>query len=218
MIVNIPIVPRDSLTHLALNMARISQAEHRVDEIVTCNEHKGPELMAFFNKAYIDATDYSNKLAAEIIRAQKLADKRKSVVILDEVPRILKEKGLVPEGSSRISGTVSQQEAILTQDPQYQEAVDLVDCLEHYKDLMDRKMDTIEKAYLGVRKILGGDRMQYVQRNVSSGAPGQEEVEVHSYVNTSIAKPTPYVLLQYERGVGPYPVSTPKPTGPRSSF
>jgi hypothetical protein len=209
---DIPIVPKDGTSVLSFNMDRIYQAERRNDEIAIANEHKAPELMAFFNRAYIDATDYSNALAAEVMRAKKLAERRKSSVILDEVPRILREKGLVPEGSSKISGTVLQQEAILTQDVEYQAAVDLVDGLNHYKDLMDRKMKTIENMYLGVRKMIGGDRMQWVGRGTSAGAPVLED-ETSKSVREHAAAWAPK-----GESASPLPPLPPQPRTLRSSF
>lgn len=215
MIVQIPIVPKDGATHLGMNMARIYQAERRVEEIAITNEHKGPELMAFFNQAYMDATDFSNRLATELVRAQKVADTRKAKVVLDEVPRILREKGLSSEKSARVSGTVAQQEAILTQDTEYQAAVDMVDCIAGYKDLMDRKMKTIEMAYLGVRKIIGGDRMQWTGRNISSGSPVVEDVDTHSWSENRTSKQLPHTTqaTTFLTPSGPQ-----KPTGLRASF
>lgn len=207
MIVTLPIVPKDGCTELALNMARIYQAEHRVDEIAITNEHKAPELMAFFNRAYIDATDFANRLETEILRAQKVAEVRKAKVILDEVPRILKEKGLVAEGSARVGGTLVQQESILAQDDEYQAAVDRVNELSAFKDLMDRKMKVIEMAYLGVRKIIGGDRMQWMPNKSLNHGSGQTE-DVQHYRSSGLVVPNP----------SPLGVQTEQPRGPRSFF
>lgn len=212
--IKVPIVPKDGASFMEFTMDRIYLAERRVDEIAIANEHKAPELMAFFNRAYIDATDYSNALAAEIVRAQKMAERRKSTVILDEVPKVLKARGLVAEGSSKVSGTVLQQEAVLTQDVEYQAAVDLVDGLEHYKDLMDRKMKVLEMGYLGVRKVIGGDRMQWLPRNTSAGAEVPEGVEVHTWSSSQVPPVTPYVTPATTL----MPSDPPQPSGLRSSF
>jgi hypothetical protein len=213
--IEIPIVPKNGVSVLAFDMARIYQAERRNDEIGSANEHKAPELMAFFNRAYIDATDYSNALAAEILRAQKVAERRKSTVILDEVPRVLREKGLVPAGSAKVSGTILQQEAILTQDAEYQAAIDLVDGLKHYKDLMDRKMKTIENMYLGVRKLIGGDRLQWMPRTPHSGTPASEGIEEHSWSENTVLTPSPYVVPV---AANLLPADPPQPRGLRASF
>ena len=52
----IPIVPSNSNATLALNMGRIVQAEQRGEEISMVTPAKAPELLATFNRAYLDRT------------------------------------------------------------------------------------------------------------------------------------------------------------------
>lgn len=166
----IPIVPNtNGETRLVLDMRVVYEAERRNDDISITNEHKAPELMAFFNKAYAAAGNYLNRINMEIVRAQKVANVRRAVVVLDEVPKILIAKGLAT--GSRPSGTDALREAILDLDEKYQNALDLVDQLRAYSAIMKTKLEHIQQSYLGVRKIIGGDRLHYMSnQNLSAGA------------------------------------------------
>lgn len=147
--------PTVSGSPLPLAFARIYKAESRIEEVAVVNAHKAPELLACFNMAFLELKEHLVKLQLLKVDALKAANKRRSVVILDEVPRILREKGI--SSSRSPGGSEDQRQAILDQDEEYLKAKDRVDLLEAMEELLEGKVEGMEWAFTSVKKVLGND-------------------------------------------------------------
>jgi hypothetical protein len=148
------IVPMGAKTVL-LAMDPIYDAERRVQEVATVNSHKAPELLSVFNTAYFTLNDHLTKLDLALVEARKAANLRRSVVILDLVPQILKQKGLSSARSP--GGSEDQRKAILDADEPYLVLMDTVAQLEAMHELLDGKRKGFEWAFTSVKKIIGGE-------------------------------------------------------------
>lgn len=155
---------------VAIPIRTIYDAESRIPEVATANAHKAPELLATFNTAYLDIKDVVLKLRYLLIEAEKAANRRRAIVLLDEVPKILASKGISNARSP--GGSEDQRNAILDLDDEYIALMDKVHLMEALLELMDGKLTAVEWAFTSVKKILGQDngwRDLNQNRNLSAG-------------------------------------------------
>ncbi len=138
---------------IQLEMTDILYAEGRIDEIAIVNTQKAPELMSCFVKAYTRCTEYLTNISAEAVKARNAVDFRRAEIILEEVPRILKEKGLLTGKTT--GGNEDQRNAVMAMDKKYIELRDQLERIEMYVELFKGKQKSIEMQYMAVRKILG---------------------------------------------------------------
>lgn len=154
---NVIRVPRalDGLDHLTLDMTDLRQAEGRLGEVAFTNAARAPELLATFNKAWLDASRYLNLLEYE----QDIADRRvaeiRAIVIIDKLPALLAEKGLATSRSPLGSEDIRQ--AFLDRDPDYKRMQELIVVLRSYVSLLATLKKGFENGYNSVKKLLGND-------------------------------------------------------------
>jgi len=147
------IVPRGDpgLAPLRLDMELVHYAESRIPEVAFVNAFKAPELLAVFNKAYLDLTKIVASLEVEMGAAELQANMRRSEVVLDVAPEVLSKRGLKTSEDLRT--------AVVDSDVKYIEYTRRLQTITAYRELMRGKMKSLEWAYNSVKKILG-DRPQ----------------------------------------------------------
>jgi hypothetical protein len=138
-----------------LPMRKIYDTESRIQEVATVNAHKAPELLATFNMCYLDIKNYVTRLHLCLADAEKAKNLRRSIVVLDIVPQVLRDKGVANARSP--GGSEDQREAVLAQDVEYIKCVDRINMIEAIIELLKGKEEGIEWAYTSVKKILGGE-------------------------------------------------------------
>lgn len=149
----VPVAPQGISN--VLDMTRVYEAETRIREVATVNSHKAPELLAFFNQAWLDLDEHCKRLSLCLYEAEKVSKGIRARILLDEVPEILAKKGLAT--SKNPSGSADQREAVLDASAEYQKALDdqqLVKCM---LELLKGKQEAVEMAYTSIKKILGGE-------------------------------------------------------------
>lgn len=162
------ICPRPrGLEPIQINLVKIKEKEARLDEIAFVNLTTAPELLCTFNKVYMELSEYISILEYEKNRAERDAQSRRSVVMLDEMPRLLKEKGLATDRSP--SGSSDTREAILDQDRQYQAALEIVEQINAVSRLLKDKRDGFVMAYNAVKRIL--EKTSLGMSRTINGAP-----------------------------------------------
>lgn len=162
------VIPKgDRLGTIDIKMSVIYLAEQRSDEIAIVNQHRAPELIALFARAYSIATENISIISSEVTSAKNAANKRRAVVILDVVPGYLKDKGLSNARSP--GGSEDQRNAVLELDEEYITLRDTMQQLEAYLELMKGKQKHLEYLYMAVRKIIG-DSMT-LRNNIGSNFP-----------------------------------------------
>ena len=153
-----PVVGRDPEV---LDLAIVYQTEQRVAEIAFVTPLKAPELLARFNEAYLYVHKHITLMEYELVRAKTAAGKIKAVILLDKVPQILEAKGL--------SSSADVRNAILAQDDEYQEAMDMAQKLECIIQLLKGKMEGFEWAFTSVKKIISEGTYNMLNPHRGSG-------------------------------------------------
>lgn len=143
----IPIVRRGEITDETIQLDSIFQAEARAEEIQAVTPQKAPELLVTFNKAYLDLTEMVAKLKYEQARAEDEMNKVRARILVDEMPSLLKAKGLANSADTR--------QALIDLDTNYQVAKDRVDMIEATVEYLKGKVKFMENAYTSVKKIIG---------------------------------------------------------------
>lgn len=148
------VVPRgapDSGT-LELNLGEVRRLEARQIEVASVSKMKAPELMHALTRGYLAlATELIPKVTYERTQAEVAVEERRAVVMLDEAPRILREKKLTKE--SNPSGTADQRENVLALDAEYKKASNTVAMLKAVETLLKGKMHGFEMHYQTVKKV-----------------------------------------------------------------
>lgn len=147
--------PRANGSFVLIPMLRINTLMSRCQDVATVNTHKAPELLATLNTAWLEIKTAIATLELLMVEAQRVANQRMSVVILDEAPKILLAKGLVT--SRTPSGSADQREAILAADTEYDVATNRVALLKAMIQIMKDKQENVENAYNSTKKVLGAN-------------------------------------------------------------
>lgn len=161
MTTKITVPSSDINRNMDLNMSEITYAEGRLDEIATVNTHKAPELMSCFVKAYTWCVEHVTNLTAESVKAETAANFRKAEIILEEVPRVLKEKGITGKSNE------DYRNAVIAMDKAHIALRERFNHIEMYRELFKGKLKSIELAYMAVRKIYGSG-MDFRNPNLGS--------------------------------------------------
>jgi len=155
-----------------IDLLKVYETEGRIQEVAFVTPAKAPELLARFNESYLYLHKHISLLEYELIRSTREANKLKAVILLDNVPKILEQKGLV-SGKSK-SGSEDLRNAILDQDEKYQDALDETQKIKCIIELLKGKMKGVEMAFTSVKKILGESAFNMLSRNPGSGTGNAE--------------------------------------------
>jgi hypothetical protein len=155
-----------------MDLTSIYDAQRRLPEIANTNEHTSPNLLAVFNKAYLDAGAMHKRLHLILVDAAQVANKRKGRVILELAPAKLQELGLV--NSKNKAGSADLRQAVLDMDDEYLTAMRHVAEIEAMVSFMSEKKRGFEMAYGSVKAIVGGGDNKPFKRNpnLSTGLTG----------------------------------------------
>jgi hypothetical protein len=137
---------------MELDLSEVNKLESRKGETASVTKTKAPELMHAMERGYsLIAARLLPQVQWELTKAKEAADQRKAVVMLDEAPRILKEKGL--STSRNPAGSADQRENILALDTEYQKLRNTVDMLDAVYELLKGKMRGFEMSYQSVKRV-----------------------------------------------------------------
>lgn len=155
----------------------ILRLDARKVEIPTVTRATGAELMRAMELGYSTAGKLLAAVTLETARMEEALARRAAVVVIDEVPRILKEKGLATARTP--NGSEDQRSRILTLDKEHSELKDCVAQLEAIKALLKIDLQAFAMAFSAIKKtvetqFLGGalsagqsDSSQYISRGAS---------------------------------------------------
>jgi hypothetical protein len=173
----------EGLGSLEFDMTLPFVAERRIPEIALVTPMKAPELLALFNEAYLCVGRYYAELELELDRAYTRAEKRKAIIILDEVPAYVQQKGLASARSPM--GSEDIRSACVARDDKYFNIQDKISNIKATRELMAIKMKGIEMAYNSVKKILG-ERQFGITNPLNGTIP--EHADVGDQVEESTGK------------------------------
>ena len=128
------------------SLTNIREAESRIHEIAVVNRTKAPELLACFNVAFLNLSNYTATLKAEQILAKRRLREVSAMVILDRAPQILLDRGLPQSKDLR--------EAVMMKDLEYLSALDQTNMIEATLEFLEGKKEAITMAYTAVKRLL----------------------------------------------------------------
>lgn len=134
-----------------VEMGEVQRLEDRKNEVAFVTKETAPELLETFNNGYCIVTKLMAQVAYEYTKAMEYANRRKSIVILDEAPRILQEKNLTTSRSP--GGSEDLRNAVLNMDEEYLKHQDRANQLEAIYDYLKSKAKGFEMAYQAAKKI-----------------------------------------------------------------
>lgn len=134
-----------------IEIVDLYRLEARQNEIASVNKVTAPELMQAFINGYGIASRALIQLQYELAVANKHIEERKAILILDVVPQVLKEKGLVRP--SNPAGSEDLRKSVMIQDKEYRELKDRVDMIETAVEFLKVKAKGFEMAYQSVKKV-----------------------------------------------------------------
>jgi len=146
LIVKIPTLPGRT-DGLEVDLTHVYEVLGRISEVGSLSPMKAPELMSTFNKAYLVLGKYLNVVRLEEINAVAALNKRKSILVLDEIPTKLKEKHL--------KDTKSNIDAMMETDSDYVQIKDVVEQLAALQELLKHHLKSLEMGYTGAKKQIG---------------------------------------------------------------
>lgn len=159
---------------IIIDMGAIAKLESRIQEVQFATPLKAPELLAVFNDAWLTLQKHVIHLEGERLAADRVSRARRSVVVLDEAPKVLKDKGLLRTGNP--GGSEDMRQAVLDGDEDYQNKLQLVYEITCVIDLFKAKAKAFEMAYHSVKKIVDLDRYIYAVNSNLSGGTGVADV------------------------------------------
>lgn len=159
-------------------LAEIRYVEGRIPEIATVTPHKAPELLATFNRSYLDLDKYIKQVELEVNVAKQYQSVVKASILLDRAEDVFKAKGLKASADLR--------QALVDLDPDYQNATERLNALEAAREYLKGKQKGIEMAYGSVRKIIG--ESVYNHRNTNLNGTMDYEQSVGEDIRSNFGK------------------------------
>ncbi len=147
----------------SMTVEAIYYAEGRLEEVAFANQQRSPELLATFNKAWLEAARVVTQLQYEIGHAKADLAALRGEIILTRAPAALMKMGLATE--KHPTGSESIRQAFVDQQTDYRALDGIVTELIYIRDLFEAKRDALENAYESVKKILGSTAPGLMARN-----------------------------------------------------
>jgi hypothetical protein len=163
----VPTVPREGYAPLLLNMTRILQAEMRGDEIAAVTPDKASELLATFNRGYLDASEFFARVKLEYNRAEDETNKQKAIVLLDKMAEKMKV--------NKVSSSADIRQAFVDMDPDYQAAKDRMDQIAAMMEYLKGKMKYLENCFTSVKKIMDTNNYSMTYQARKSQLDGMDD-------------------------------------------
>jgi hypothetical protein len=165
-VLSIPIVPKEGGQEaLTLSMSRILKAEQRGEEIAFVTPGKASELLATFNRAYLDASEFYARTKLEYNRAEDALNKVRAEILIDKMGPLLAEK--------KIGSSADIRQAFIEADPNYQAAKEKMDFIGAMLEYLKGKMKYLENCFTSVKKIMDTGNWQMQLRGVRHELSGE---------------------------------------------
>jgi hypothetical protein len=160
-----------------------AKLEARISEVATVTPTKAPELLATFNRAALKADELANSLEFEQQIAARESDKIKAQILLDDVPKILAEKGLSTNKSPL--GSEDLREAIINSNAKYTESIDRQDQLKALTKMFRTKYNAFERAFRSVKSLVAEQTFNFGKDSRTSGDSGDGEPGIRATASRS---------------------------------
>jgi hypothetical protein len=164
---------------LIIDLKETLRSEQRQSEVAFVTTIKAPELLREFNIAWRDLHKIIVNLTSEQLVAERVLERRKSVLTLEVVPGKLKELGLANNDSTRT--------AVITLDTEYQSLQDTVDQIDAIVSHLKGKLKAFENAFNSVRKMIGEDPT-HMSGRINHALSGGAEPSTKTYASPEAKK------------------------------
>ena len=157
---------------MEIDIEEISKAEARVQDIQCVTPSKAPELLAAFTMAWRDLDRLVVILSYQHVVAVNRLKEERSRVLVDEIPQIIKEKGLPSSKDIR--------DAVLDRHPDVLAANEVVQQIHCILELIKGKKEAIGMAYSSVKRIVGEGAYNMLRNTNNpnlSGDSGTRQIE-----------------------------------------
>lgn len=132
---------------MEINLEEIAKAEARIQEIQTVTPTKAGELLAAFTVAWRDLDKLIVLLTYQHVVATTKLKEVRARILVDDVPGVLKEKGLPSSKDVR--------DAIVDRNQEVQEAAETVHQIHCILELIKGKKEAMGMAFSSVKRIVG---------------------------------------------------------------
>jgi hypothetical protein len=149
--------PLKGLSPLRYDMRLAYAAESRLEEIATVTPARGQELMALFNRACFSLSRTYSDLQLQFGLVKDRLNKRKAVMLVDEIPPKIKSKGL--------QDNVMTRQAFLDLDEEYNAASLVLNTIEAYILFIEKQLKATEGALSSLKKIYDATNGTYHRPN-----------------------------------------------------
>ena len=145
---------------LAMDMAKIREAEMRIIEAKTVNPSTYADLEHSYNEAYRDLKRHLSAVGYQIVFAEKAMEEVKADIVLDTYPQYLIDNNI-----KKTNDNADMRRAFMARDPQYQICLDRINQLKALESNLDGKVKVFENVCRYMRK-----KMDLITRSGYSGA------------------------------------------------
>lgn len=162
------ILPRGALkspSPLEVDLTSVRNAEIRLPELRSMTFGSAVDLMGVMNEAASDAMVALAKIQYELLIARQNYDRRRAVVLIDEMPdhaKKLQEKGMKMNEDLR--------EAFIVRDDECFNLRDRIDCLTAAGALIEGKVKTFVRAFNAAKTVAEFKRSNALAPMTSPGA------------------------------------------------
>lgn len=139
------IVSRVGESPIILELQQTQEAMSRINEIAVVNPASLPELLSCFGKALVELNRALSVISLEIVKVSHKVDRRKAIILLEEMPVILAQKNLKSSEDVR--------NAILALDEQYSKLLEQKDALEAIFENLKGKSKNLELSLYSIKTI-----------------------------------------------------------------
>jgi len=175
---------------IVLDMRNIYKTEARLFEIQSLTKAKSSEFLYVVIQALSETKRHMATINLELLRAKQELRKVRAIIILDEVPEVLKAMG----GTSSKSpmGSEDFRESLVNKSQQYQVVTDRVYQINASLEIMEAKAESFKMSYFVAMNVARGVD---VAANISGGVDGEdpgsysEQEKAQNFVN-KVNKPT----------------------------
>lgn len=154
-------------TSINIDITSIAKVEQRVMEVSGVSKDKAPELLATFNRAWLELNRYLALLEKHLLIAARKTRNIRGRLLLDEIPQALEAKGL--------STSKDLRDAYLDIHTEYQAALECEENIQCTISLLRGKQKGIEMAYNSVKKLYSERSGPNPWLSAGAGSEGQGE-------------------------------------------
>jgi hypothetical protein len=141
-----------STSTIAIDIAKVVEAESRLADVAIVNIHTAPELLTTFNRNWLDLQRALSLLGYEKNKAENAFKRNKAEALLDCNDVAIRAKG-------HAKASADLRDALTELEPKVMEAKDRLDELAALIVFLKGKQDAFQKGYESVKKLVGAGQL-----------------------------------------------------------